>query len=59
MRYDYNEDKLDAEYAAYLDEYCKCDLTDDNCTCIKFEDWFLDKLENGCSIDLDDYTEIA
>lgn len=38
--YKKDDDRLDAEYAAYLDETCKCDLTDEDCMCLSFDDWF-------------------
>lgn len=30
-------------YYQWLDENCKCHLTDEECTCLCFEDWLDDK----------------
>ena len=41
----YDEDeRLDEEYAAYLDEFCRCNLDEDECECIKFEAWLGEKM---------------
>lgn len=44
--YNVNEDALDEEYTAYLDENCKCLALSDECTCLTFESWFSEKVED-------------
>lgn len=40
------KDKLDREYAEWLDEFCICDIEEDGCSCLDFDDWFDEKLED-------------
>jgi hypothetical protein len=42
----WDDDKLDQEYADWLDTECKCDIQEEGCSCPNFDDWFDEKLED-------------
>jgi hypothetical protein len=38
-------DKLEDEYYKELEENCKCDIEEDGCSCLDFDDWLQEKQE--------------
>lgn len=43
----YCVDKLENEYFDWLEETCKCDIPEDGCGCLDFDDWFEEKQQNA------------
>lgn len=52
----WDDDKLDQEYEDWIDSLCKCNIEEDGCSCLKFDDWFDEKLEDYAeSLDEEQY----
>ncbi|HUD01714.1 MAG TPA: hypothetical protein VMR37_05270 [Rhabdochlamydiaceae bacterium] len=40
------ENKLDNEYAEWLDSLCQCNIEENGCGCLSFDEWFERKRED-------------
>lgn len=57
--YNWDMDSLEDDYAVWLDEHCKCHEIDEGCTCMTFEEWYVEKLESAVEgMDEQDYAEL-
>jgi len=39
----YDDARLGEEYEEWLDEFCKCHPSSDDCDCLRFEDWIQER----------------
>jgi hypothetical protein len=45
MSFNWELDDLEEGYREYLEEECKCNIEENGCSCMNFDDWLEDKKE--------------
>jgi hypothetical protein len=47
MSYNWDMNALEREYVEWLETECKCNMLEDGCSCLDFDEWFECKREEA------------